>query len=136
MRPLSRALAALAVIALACSTPTDVCGCPPARSAVVVAGTVADAAGAPVAGARILLDAVPLTLSSEPPIAYSIVPVTDAAGAFAGRAYSLWADDEQALRAAVVRPGTADTVRLRLGAATLRPEHGRLDTVRVALRLP
>lgn len=123
---------------LACSIPTDLCGCPPARSAVFVRGTLTDADGAAIAGARVYLDGVPESQASASPIYVSGAgdAQTDAAGAFRGLAYSIYAPGPLSLRAAVVRPGLPDTVSLAAGVANFRYERDRPDTVSVSLRLP
>jgi hypothetical protein len=123
---------------LACSIPTELCGCPAARSTVFVRGTVTDAGGVEIAGARVYLDGVPASQASANPI-YVSGPgdaQTDAADTFRGLAYSVYAPGSLALRAAVVRPGLPDTVRLAAGAANFRHERDRPDTVSVDLRLP
>ncbi len=43
-----------AVAIAACLSPTDGCGCPPAPASALIAGTVRDTAGAPVANATVL----------------------------------------------------------------------------------
>ena len=129
------AAAVAAAVLLACTLPTDACGCTPARSWVFVIGTV-DAAGAPVSGARVYLDGASPATAAAMPVYVGPYPdaTTDAAGAFRAPAYSMGAPGTLALRAAVVRPGAADTVRLAAGTALFRLE--RPDTARVTLHLP
>lgn len=43
-----------AVAVAACLSPTDGCGCPPTPASALIAGTVLDTAGAPVANATVL----------------------------------------------------------------------------------
>ncbi|MBA3889104.1 MAG: carboxypeptidase regulatory-like domain-containing protein [Gemmatimonadaceae bacterium] len=122
---------------LACSIPTDLCGCPPARSAVYVRGTLTDANGLAIAGARVYLDGVPTGTTADLLALNGFgASQTDADGAFRGLAYSMFSPGPLALRAAVVRPGLPDTVRLAAGLATFRYERDRPDTVSVDLRLP
>lgn len=134
----SRAALAAVAATLACSIPTDVCGCPPARSTVFVRGTLTDAAGRAVAAARLYFDGVPVSQ----PAAYTVYvggqgdAQTDAGGAFRGLAYSAHSPGSLALRVGVVRPGLPDTVRLAAGEANFRSERDRPDTVSVNLRLP
>ncbi len=126
----------LAAAVISCSTPTQMCGCPPARSAVFVIGAVVDAGGRPVADARLALDGVPPERAADFPQGGFGGTRSDAVGEFRTLAYSGFAPGMLELRAAVVRPGTADTVRLRLGPARFRDEDDRPDTVRASLRLP
>ncbi len=114
------------------------CGCPPARSAVFVRGTLTDATGDPVAGARMYFDGVRLDQTAAYPLTAGGPgdAVTDREGAFRGLVYSGHAPGRLALRAAVVRPGQPDTVRLAAGEAAFRYERERPDTVTVHLRLP
>ncbi len=123
---------------LACSIPTALCGCPPARSTAYVRGTLTDANGLAIAGARVYFDAVPTSPGTAyPPVVAGLgESQTDAGGTFRGLVYSLFSPGPLALRAAVVRPGLPDTVRLAAGLATFRHERDRPDTVSVNLRLP
>lgn len=133
-----RFIGAVALAGLACATPTGLCGCPPARMAVMVSGTVTDSSGTPVAGARIFLAGFPedrpATVIDE--LSGPADALTDAGGVFLGRAYSYFGLGPQELRVAVVRAGASDTVRLSAGRAPFRLEGERLDTARVTLRLP
>lgn len=123
-------------VVIACSSPTDVCGCTPLPPSVVVVGTVTDANGAAVVGARLLFDAVPDTMSFDPPLVDDNFTVTDEDGEFADHVLN-WqhAPGDLVLRAGVVEAGTTDTIRLRLGLARFRTG-SRLDTVRVAISIP
>jgi hypothetical protein len=135
---LGRAALACLGATLACSIPTDVCGCTPARSIVFVRGTLTDAGGTPVAGARLYFDGVPAGQSTS----YRVDvrgpgdAQTDATGAFHGLVYSSYSPGPRRLRAAVVRPALSDTVSLSAGTAGFRNERERPDTVLVILRLP
>ena len=134
-RPLLRCLTIVGILAVACTNPVDVCGCTIPSASLVVTGRVVDQADAPVAGARVRFDGVPLNRSVEPPFHGGEPATTDATGAFRGRAYSQYPDDEQAVRAAIVPAGAVDTIRLRIGTGRFRLPH-ELDTVRVTIRLP
>jgi hypothetical protein len=136
-RILRRVLVALAVAGVACSIPTDACGCSPARTSVYVIGTLVDAAGTSVVGARLAFDGVATTGPGSDFALYvgtGSDAQTDGSGAFRGMAYSTFAPGALQLRVGVIRPATADTFRLSAGTATFRLD--RPDTVRVALRLP
>ena len=135
-RSLVRSLVAVAVLGAACSFPTDTCACTPARFAVVVAGRMTDPLDGAVVGARVVLDGVPPTMSAEPPIIFDQPAVTDASGSFVTRAYSLHGEGRLALRAAVVKAGTTDTIMLRVGSATFRRTSATLDTVHLQFEVP
>lgn len=139
-RTFARLLAAATVVTAACTIPNEACGCSLVPPTVVVTGRVTDAVDAPVANARVALDAVPATLSSEPPFHFAEVATTGSDGSFVVRARNATVEGngEMALRAGVVRAGTTDTVRLRV-AASLRFVAGRSvpDTVKnVTVKLP
>ena len=122
-------------IVVACSNPTTVCGCSPIPPGVVVTGAVTDASGAPVVGARLLFDGIPDTTTVEPPLEDFSLTVTDEDGEF--MKYVLnerYFPGELILRAGVIKAGTTDTLRLRLGRA--RFFSGTPDTVRVAISIP
>ena len=127
---------ALAIaIVVACSTPTGVCGCSPIPPGVVVTGTVTDASGAPLAGAQLLFDAVPDTMTVEPPLNDFGLTVTDEEGEFTERVHnSTYFHSELILRAGVIKAGADDTLRLRLGRTRFRTGSA-LDTVRVAISI-
>ena len=130
-------LGALAIaIVVACSSPTDACGCSPIPPGVIVVGTVTDASGAPVVGAQLLLDGIPDTTTVEPPLADDGRTFTDETGEFTERVLSRnYLAGELILRAGVIEAGTTDTVRLRLGRARFR-SGSPLDTLRVAISIP
>ena len=127
-----------AVMALGCFSPTSVCGCTPPRSRVYVRGTITDSRGAPVVGARLYLDGVPPDQATSYPVFVGEFSdaQTDAAGAFGGLAYSVYSPGVLAMRAAVVRPGLPDTVRLSAGQAPFRDQGAAPDTVTIGLTVP
>lgn len=124
------------VLAAGCLWPTEACGCTPPRAAVVVLGTVTDAAGQPLTGTRVHLEGVAPGDSALPPRLGWVSATTDAAGAFATRAHARGAPGEYVVSAAMVRAGGADTVWRSGGVARFRSDFGPLDTVRVTLRFP
>jgi hypothetical protein len=83
-RALLLAPAAVA-LGLACTQP--MCGCPPARSHVMVEGTVTTAAGAPVQGAAMHATLFPQRCDS--PFGETSHVATDAAGRYEVRAFSV-----------------------------------------------
>ena len=52
-RVVRRSLFCAVGLLLACTSPTEMCACPPARSHAVIYGSIANAAGDPVAGASV-----------------------------------------------------------------------------------
>ncbi len=99
-------------------------------------GVVTDAAGAPAAGSRVLLDAVSPTMSFDPPLTDHSLTITDAEGEFSARVHEEEGHlGELALRAGVIKAGTTDTLRFRLGMARFRTGSA-LDTIRVAITVP
>jgi hypothetical protein len=138
MRPtLVRCLTTLVLLAIACSNPNEVCGCSIPPPSVIVSGRVLTANDAPVVGALVFADGVPMEMSAEPPMNAPEHTVTDATGAFSVRAVSLYLSGtpEMALRVGVVRSGTKDTVRFRPGAARF-VTGSTPPPVTVTLRLP
>lgn len=127
----------MASLVVACSTPTELCGCSIARAAVVVKGTLHTEAGEPVPGVQVNFDGVPATMSADPPMALDHPATTDAQGAFTTLAFSVFGSAEQTIRAVVIGAPHADTLRLRTGAmGAFREGSATLDTVRLALRIP
>lgn len=137
-RVYARRLAFSTVMAVACTGATDVCGCPPLPPvAVVVTGRVTDAGGAPVAGARVAVDAVPAIFSSEPIFHFIDPTTTGADGAFVTRALATYGPGPMSLRASVVRAGTTDTARVRLPVIVqFDDRRSTPDTVNVTVSLP
>lgn len=126
-------------LGLSCSSPTEMCACPPARSAVVVRGVVSEAGGAPIAGARLFFAGVPRTNNSPLLGQFSTMPEaqTNSEGAFQGVAYSAFSPGPLELRVGVVvqlRP--SDTVRISVDAVSFRYERSALDTVRLNVQIP
>jgi len=135
VRPLAFGVMAI----LACSAPTEVCGCSPARSVVLVRGTLLDTSGQPVAGARLHFDAVRRPTTRPDPeqfIGPRADATTDSVGAFRATVYSYFMPTGLELRAAVVRPGVLETVRLHVGPVPFRNDRVRPDSIRITLRLP
>jgi hypothetical protein len=136
---IARVLVVGVVALFACTTPTSLCGCPPTRSTVLVGGTLLDAGGVPVSGARVYLDGAPRPATGQPVPQYldfTQSVTTNTAGSFRALAYSIYSPGTLELRAAVVRPGVADTVRLVVGLAPFHNERETPDSVYVTLRLP
>ncbi|MES2524408.1 MAG: hypothetical protein V4617_17045 [Gemmatimonadota bacterium] len=128
---------AIALMIGCSSSPTEMCACPPSRSAVVVEGTLRDAADAPVANTQLFLDGVPANFPQEAlATLWGTRATTDASGAFRVLVYSMYGPAPMTLRAVVVRTSPADTIRLAGGQVPFRHEREVPETVQVTLRLP
>lgn len=120
-------------ISIACSTPTEGCGCSPSRSATEVVGTLKDALGSPLTNHLIVFEVKPEAYPNLPSPAVTIAR-TDSTGAFAKRVYGISLGRHNII-ARVVR-ASQDTVNIPVGSATFTYEGSGSDTLRVALRLP
>ena len=136
-RTFARLLAVATVMTVACAGPTEACGCTPPPPRVVVTGHVTDASDAPVPDARVAIDLVPAIFSSEPAFHFDSPVTTKTDGSFVTRAFFHYGQGDMALRAAVVRAGSTDTVIVRV-PAMVRFQDGRStpDTVDVTVELP
>jgi len=128
--------AMVVAVIIACSNPTDVCGCTPLPPGVMVVGTLTDASGAGIARAQVLLDGIPPAVPFDSPLDDDGPTLTDASGEFRERVLN-WNGQlgELVLRAGVIEAGTTDTLRFRLGMARFRTG-SPLDTIRVAIAIP
>ena len=120
-------------LAWACTTPTEMCACPPLRASVAVVGTLRDAQGTPVANKSFAFEA-----TSDAIPAFTFIAAgasTDATGAFAVRAYSALSGTHTVV-ARIIGPAQSDTVRISVGSAVFKSERETPDTLRAALRLP
>ena len=142
-RPILLRLASPMAIALAlsCTTPTGICGCPPSRSHVELHGVVRTAAGAPVQGA-----VVNATFYREQcgqgigdPAELDGSPIqTNAAGAYDGRFISYGGPKPVCLRVSATHGvGAAVDSAVSEGAIVeLRYEHDKAARVRVDIVFP
>jgi len=136
LRYSSTIVAALGLVFASCSSPTELCSCPPARTSVFVVGMLVDANGAPISGARVYLVGEPPRAEPLPLFATDPTATTGADGAFRGRVYSLFGPGEQLVRGLVVSPTATDTIVVDAGTAQFRYEEQRPDTVSVTIRTP
>src|SRR5687768_13050050 len=101
--------AAVAAAALTvCGTlPTEMCACPPARTHLIVYGTVRTSEGVAVHGARVFVAAMRSGATIDPVLGAEHLPVySDAVGRYRVEAYSGFSPTAPALVvAAAVRPG-------------------------------
>lgn len=137
-RRLARIVMAIALTALACSHPTDLCSCSPPmeEGSAYVIGSLRDASDAPVAGARIGLAAAHPQAGAPRTIIFSVsISTTNAAGEFRGTVRES-RTGPLTLYAAVLRPGGSDTLRFEAGSVTFRSPPVVPDTVNIMLRLP
>lgn len=136
---------ALVVVAMAaaCALPTDLCGCPPTLGIGTVAGVVARADGAPVAGAVIRVEARihGCALSTPSDLVDPGLAVADPAGSYRYALRTYAPSDSACVRITARAPGepaedsvTVDGLRMRL-----IPSYGskqRPESLRVDFRLP
>jgi hypothetical protein len=132
-------------LALACF-PTEPCACPPGRSAFIVYGRVVRADGTPSAGAHLRFDAS--DLRSEPaacdfatlpePLEVSPRTVTDEAGNFRAKVYSVFGPATRCLRVTAFRgtPDSTDSVAVSGLIVEFRSETQPLDSLGLRLTLP
>lgn len=130
----SAALATVVGLTWACTTPTEMCGCPPSRTSLAIVGTLRDALGAPVANKSFAFEATAIAFPTLTFIAADVR--TDATGTFAVRAYSALSPGAYSLVARIISAAQNDTVRVPAGSALFKDERQAPDSLRVALRLP
>jgi hypothetical protein len=119
-RPAKAALfgAALAVAA-ACTSPTLICGCVLPPPLVTLFGTVRAAGGAPVAGARVSAQIMPVgcsRASARQTSEGNFRPQTDAAGAYA---FTFAAAEERACIRVVAERAPGDTTFVQADSVAL-----------------
>lgn len=115
------------------------CGCPPARTHIVVAGRVRSAPDAPVAGARIEFSAVPVSRGAlgVSDVSLSRAPViTDSLGGFHARVFSAWSPEPHVLKLRVIRAALRDTITVNVGTLRLVPERDRPDSTFISVNIP
>lgn len=136
IHPLRWSFAFAAALLLACSSPTGMCACPPARGHAVIYGTVRTAADQPVEGATVraavFRSVCGQGTSYTNPDANSAQ--TDAAGAYRLHFYSL-SGGTSCVRVTARSPGGADSTYVDV-ALELRHEDAEPDSARVDLVLP
>ena len=136
-RPVLRLTAVIAVVVACTTVPTGMmCGCPPARTHLYVAGVVAMPSGAPVVGARVFVDVRPANLGPVGGGDSTQSASTGRDGAFGIHAYSSAAPAPALVRLGVVLAGSTDTLRFDHVVGTLRRERTTPDTVRLHLTVP
>lgn len=122
-------------VALACSTPTEGCGCSPSYTTLAITGTFQDALGAPLANTDFVIEATP---NPNPTGGYLILANarTDTAGGFVRQLVSGYPPPTFTFYARLIRSAPQDTVRVLMGPATFSHLGTPEDTLRVALRMP
>ncbi len=149
MRPVNNRLLVVStgvgLFILACSLPTDACGCPPALGIGTLAGVVTDGASSTVANTEVRVEARIFGCQASPANG-SLSPSltrTDAAGRYRIGIQAIAPTDTACIRVVARRPRTDGTgtdsvvvagLRMRLVAnygTKVRP-----DSVRIDLRLP
>lgn len=147
MRPVNNRLVvstSLALLILACTSPTDVCGCALSIGLGTIAGVVTDGASAAVANTEVRVEARIFGCQASPANG-SLSPSvtrTDAAGRYRIGIQAVAPTDTACIRVVARRPrtdgGGTDSVvvaglRMRLVSSTGK---ARPDSVRIDLRLP
>ena len=131
---------AVLLLVIACSLPTDVCGCSPAQAQGIVAGFVTRTDGTAVPNPEVRAEIRPFgcaqtgtVVSTHPAVAQS-----DASGRYRYEINMPFASDTACVRLVARAGGSAggdsavvDRVRLRFVYPTARP-----DSVRVDIQLP
>ena len=126
-------------LAVACSsavTPTSMCGCPPARTAIRVIGTVQSPQSAPSSRVRVVLVNRPTSATQG---GFSAAGQqgfeTDSLGGFRGVTFSGSAPGSHAVRGGFVRAGTTDTAWVEFGIGLFRNESSPLDSIMINVQL-
>jgi hypothetical protein len=130
-------------LVLACSTPTDLCGCPPALGIGTVFGTVTNATGAAVTDAEVRVEARLFGCAATQPsyLVDSPVTRTDAVGRYRYEMRAASPSDSACIRVVARRIGAAAGDSAVASAVRMRlvPSYGpraRPDSVLLNLRLP
>lgn len=142
MRLHPKQLLATAAIGIGCSTPTAICGCPPALGIGFVSGVVSRSTGAPVPGAAIDIGAglSSCTFSGSGQIVDRPTTSADSTGRYSYLIRALGPSDSACVRITARDPSRpADTavvhgIRMRL--ASSYGTHSRPDSIRVDFTLP
>lgn len=115
----------------ACTTPTEMCGCPPSLATLTIAGTLRNSLGAPVPNLSFAFEA---TADAVPTFTFIATDArTDANGAFVVKAQS-GAAGAHSLVARIIRVPQNDTLRIAAGSATFKGRGQKPDTLHVTLR--
>ena len=129
----------LAAMAVACSTavtPTSMCACPPARTAIRVIGTVRSPQSALSSRVRVVLLNRPTSATQG---GFSTAGQqsfeTDSLGGFRGVTFSGSSPGAHAVRGGFVRAGTTDTTWVELGTGLFRRESSPLDSILISVQL-
>lgn len=135
----ARSTAATILVIAACTVPTgSMCGCPPLRGHIYVAGRLLSESGASVAGARVFASPVRATHAPLPSPHFSFEQsvLVGTNGVFGFRAFSANASGAARVQLAVVVAGSVDTLHFAPVGGTLRSEFQAPDTARIELSVP
>jgi hypothetical protein len=130
--------AALSAVVVACSMPTDACGCTPARSAAIVRGVLLDRDGQPLPNARLGLDGIPrgnARLDSLPVSAFAVAR-TNADGSFRVVVYSGFSPDTLLLRIALMPDTVTTAPAIFRTLLRFRREGEQSDSIVSTVRVP
>lgn len=122
-------ISAASAAVVACSLPTEMCGCPPTRAGVLVKGVVSYPDGSPVRNAQIAIDGIPrnTTVFDTMPVSMS-TDRTDSLGRYRAIAFSIASADTQRLRIAVMLDPSKRVLPMSATLARFRAD-GKLDSV-------
>jgi hypothetical protein len=124
----------LGVLGIACDFAKPICGCTPTVFLARAAGTITDAAGAPVANTPFVLIGLPAGRTFTPPATASEYDQkTDADGKFVTEVNG--GGEIQEIHAAVY-PAGRSVVVVKAGTATFHMNGFGPDTVKLAITLP
>jgi hypothetical protein len=131
-----RVMGFLGILAISCAWPTEMCGCPPARSRVYLIGRVVDGHNVPMSGVRVHAFAAhkPDPLSHD--YVYGIGIRTDTLGEFREMLYSTFSPGTHWLHVTVISNDLADTITVHGGEAVLRYEGDVPNTVLMTFQVP
>ena len=125
----------LGILTISCVLPTEMCGCPPARSSVYLMARVVDGQSVPMPGVRVY--AYPFRQPGPLPYeyVYGLGMRTDSMGEFRGLLYSSSSPGTHWLHLTVISNDLRDTIRIQGGEAMLRYERNVPDTVHMTFQV-
>lgn len=137
--PRARSLLLIEILA-ACSLVTEpACGCPPARTHVILVGQVVESTSTPVAAARLTFAGFQTTFDTTArlvPLSTDWPVTTDSTGRFRARLFSPLGGGLYQLRVWVTRVNQRDSVLAFAGTGSFVLDSAVPDTTTTVVRLP